>query len=53
MKKNVKFLCVDFLKDCRDRIDDDTLRRRYSAVLDVFLNNINLVDYLIYKSNGG
>lgn len=49
MKKNYKYLALDFVKSLRDTSVDESLRRSSGTVVDKMLNNINLIDYLIFE----
>lgn len=49
MKKNYKFLSLDFIKFLRDNCTDESLRRSYGTVIESILSNINLIDYLIFE----
>lgn len=49
MKKNYKFIVIDFLKELRDNTNDESFRRRYGAVIESTLKKVNLIDYLIYE----
>lgn len=49
MKKNYKYMALDFIKAVRDNTNDESLRRSCGAVIDVILNQVNLLDYLIYQ----
>lgn len=49
MKKNYKYLSINFLKALRDSTVDESLRRSYGTVIDAMLDKVNVVDYLIYE----
>ena len=49
MKKNYKYLSIDFLKNLRDNTPDDVLRRSYGTVIEKMLSNVNILEYLIYE----
>lgn len=49
MKKNYKYLSINFVKALRDSTVDESLRRSYGTVIDVMLSKVNILDYLIYE----